>query len=775
MEPVKNLIHEIHRRSLWQILAIFLATSWAVLQVVEVLTETAGLPDWTPTMALVLLLIGLPICLATAFVQEGMPGHQSGGTDVPEATPEPTEAEPNQSAGTGSLDRPSTRPSLTTMLFTWRNALLGGLGALVLLGLSLAAYFVMWSTGVGPVGNLVAQGVMSEGERVILADFTDGTGEGYAAPITEALRIDLLEAALFAVVDDSEIRPTLALMRVEPGAPLTSERARDVAARLGIAAVLEGEVTSLGTGYSVTATLRATDSGRSLAGFRVTAGGSDELIRATDQLSQDIREKSGESLRTIRTGQPLEQVTTTSIEALKLYTEALVAQNEMADSERAGMLIEQALLRDSTFAMAWRQLAISGQGEARQLEAVASAYRYREKLPELERYLIEALYYQRVKLDRAAAIEAYENALLIDPDEPRALNNVAILYYQLGDWERAHERILHGVSGSSVPASVFLNLLIVEVFQGRTEDARRTLRDWEDRLPGNVWSGRYSAALSLAEGNVAAAVSQARARMDEADVSTFERAWSGRLLGRALSWSGQLEEARMVRQQSDALARQWTRGTGWQSRVETAYDEALLGDVEWARQYVNDALNDEFAALPATGPYRFRTAMALGMAGDPEAVERMIQEWQGSTREEWQGPTFRAMAGRALLQARVARGESNGISETVERLLEGEGCSDACWLFERAVLHDRIADYEQAAALYERVVQEGFLFQTPPEGNIVEILNAKLRLGPLYEEMGDTVRAVEAYQRMIDQWAAGDARAQETVRRFRERIAELGG
>ena len=41
--------------------------------------------------------------------------------------------------------------------------------------------------------------------------------------------------------------------------------------------------------------------------------------------------------------------------------------------------------------------------------------------------------------------------------------------------------------------------------------------------------------------------------------------------------------------------------------------------------------------------------------------------------------------------------------------------------------------------------------------------------------MGDTVRAVEAYQRMIDQWAAGDARAQETVRRFRERIAELGG
>jgi tetratricopeptide (TPR) repeat protein len=103
-----------------------------------------------------------------------------------------------------------------------------------------------------------------------------------------------------------------------------------------------------------------------------------------------------------------------------------------------------------------------------------------------------------------------------------------------------------------------------------------------------------------------------------------------------------------------------------------------------------------------------------------------------------------------------------------------EDCTDACWLFERAVLRDRLGQLEQAAALYERVGGEGFRVGLR-DSNILEIMYAKLRLGPLYEQMGDTVRAVEAYQRLVDQWADGDARAQETVQRFRERVAELGG
>lgn len=69
--PVRRLIHEIHRRSLWQVLSIYLVGAWAALQVVSLVAETAGLPPWAGSIALVILVLGLPFVLATAYVQEG--------------------------------------------------------------------------------------------------------------------------------------------------------------------------------------------------------------------------------------------------------------------------------------------------------------------------------------------------------------------------------------------------------------------------------------------------------------------------------------------------------------------------------------------------------------------------------------------------------------------------------------------------------------------------------------------------------------------------------
>ena len=71
--PFKRLIREIHRRSLWQVLAIYVVVSWIVLQVVDVLANNFGLPPWFPAFALVFLLLGLPVVLAAAFVQAASP------------------------------------------------------------------------------------------------------------------------------------------------------------------------------------------------------------------------------------------------------------------------------------------------------------------------------------------------------------------------------------------------------------------------------------------------------------------------------------------------------------------------------------------------------------------------------------------------------------------------------------------------------------------------------------------------------------------------------
>jgi hypothetical protein len=68
---LKRLIQEIHRRSLWQVLGIYLVGAWVAFQGIEALVSGLGLPEWVPGLAVVLLIVGLPIVLATAFVREG--------------------------------------------------------------------------------------------------------------------------------------------------------------------------------------------------------------------------------------------------------------------------------------------------------------------------------------------------------------------------------------------------------------------------------------------------------------------------------------------------------------------------------------------------------------------------------------------------------------------------------------------------------------------------------------------------------------------------------
>ena len=111
MEHLRQLIREVHRRSLWQVLGIYLVASWAVLSVVDTLGGALNLPDWFPSVALALLVVGLPIVLATAFIQEGVVGR--GAKEVAVAGP----VAPHASG-----------------LFTWRNAFGGGVLAFALLG-----------------------------------------------------------------------------------------------------------------------------------------------------------------------------------------------------------------------------------------------------------------------------------------------------------------------------------------------------------------------------------------------------------------------------------------------------------------------------------------------------------------------------------------------------------------------------------------------------------------------------------------------------------------
>ena len=193
---LRKFIREIHRRSVWQVLSVYLALSWGVLQAVEFVTAVAALPAWTPGFAGVLLLIGLPVVTATAFVQKGIPGITTDPYD---------EIDPNELEGLTPeevLRVPEAHPLYGEGILTWRNAILGAVCAAVLLIASVAAYLVMWTLGIEPVGSLTPQGVLAERDQVIVAEVANVTEDAsLGAVITEALRVDLSESRVLTLVD----------------------------------------------------------------------------------------------------------------------------------------------------------------------------------------------------------------------------------------------------------------------------------------------------------------------------------------------------------------------------------------------------------------------------------------------------------------------------------------------------------------------------------------------------------------------------------------------
>ena len=73
MSGPKSVLDGLRERSVWQVLAVYLGVSWVALQVVDLLKQNMGLPDWVFPFALLLLLIGFLIINPTTrrFISGG--------------------------------------------------------------------------------------------------------------------------------------------------------------------------------------------------------------------------------------------------------------------------------------------------------------------------------------------------------------------------------------------------------------------------------------------------------------------------------------------------------------------------------------------------------------------------------------------------------------------------------------------------------------------------------------------------------------------------------
>lgn len=757
-----RLIHEIHRRSLWQVLAIFLASGWAVLQVLDTFIDQGILPAWVFKAGVVLLLLGLPVVMATAFVQEGMPGasaklERRAGQGDTALTP--------ASVSGASSERSDARAATRTRLFTWRNAILGGVGAFSLLGMGSGGWMAMRVLGVGPVATLAAQGVIMEGAQVVLADFDGGDEAELGDVVTRTLRIDLMQSRMIRVIDRVQLNAPLERMQADPKTRITADLAANLAEREGYAAIITGDVARAGSGYVLTASIRAGDGFATVAAFRETARDDDDLIPAIERLSRKIRDKAGESLRTVQGGPSLAQVTTSSLPALREYTrgEALQAAGEF---NAAVAHFEQALALDSTFAMAHRKFAaLLTNLQIRRQDAVRAyrrAYELRDRLPALERELAVGDYMRSVAGDAASAAAAYERGLAIDSTSIAIRNNLGILYMYLGRHADAIEQY-EALLQLRPSASTYTNLALARFEMGDLPNALAILDSGMAALP--TWTGaiRSHVLFRVARQQFAAADSASRA-YEQAATSELDRWRSADIRHLLLAYQGRLRAAQGLLDDPvfgyDPLNR----------AARAAMMELMRGDTAAAIARVQQALAAPDAHATIHSSMDAFYVLTQARAGD--AASSALSAWRTAVPDDELGVDGRAL--RQLLTAGTqrARGDYDGALRTLEDLRRRWPYARAFTDVDMAETYDAMGNADLAIEWYEKAM-DGYdvsaIYAVP------QVTRALRRLGELYDAQGNDAKAAEYYARFVELWKDADPELQPMVRAAQRRLEALMG
>jgi tetratricopeptide (TPR) repeat protein len=716
----------------------FLLVSALVLAIVYLLVLQIGLPMWVFGGAFALLVIGLPIIVATAA------------------------AERRRSAGTA------------LRLLNWRNALGGGGAAFTALALITAGYVIMRALGVGPAASLISRGQIANRERIILADFENRTSDTtQSATVTELLRVGLSRSQAVSIVDPGQVGRILELMKREPKDGLPAAVALEAASRDGIKAVITGEVVPVGKGFTITAKLVAT-SGDVLLAETESIVTADALVQGVDRLSARLREHFGESLRSIRATEPLDRVTTGSPKALRTFSLGLRALNQ-GDASRAMKLMDEAIAADSQFAMAYRKLAVilsnAAEQRARSIWAAKKAFEFRDHLTDRERYLVIAAYHMIVTGDRDQQIANYRNVLDRYPDDTYALTNMGVIYSDLGDWQKAGYYSRRSIEVDSSAPNGYENLVGALGRQKKFDSADAVARHFALRFPTNpevklsflineAMRQNYDSAATLVAGLLA----------DQRGTVYWEAI--------AYEWWGHLNA---LRGQMVAARRQWkeafrhSEGRGLEGAylARTARQSLalrlLLDDPRLGRQTLDEALaRFPLAKLsPLDRPYGL-LGMASAASGDLARAKALIAEFDG-TPDADHGAEAERWANGARGVIALAESRPNDAVGELRKFEDGNGCP-TCALPWLALAYDKAGATDSVRALYERFVNLPSADVWYDDGHLAQ---AYERLGALYAERRETEKAIEYYERLIKMLRAADPELQPRVRSAKLAIEQL--
>ncbi len=760
------------KNAMWRALAVYAVAFIAVAVLAQAAIVGIGLPSWVFPGALIVMALGLPVILFTGYVHRQTrrmltmtPTYTPGGSAAPH--------------GTMATIAMKASPHMS-----WRRTTIGGAYALAGFVVLIGAFMLLRALGIGPFGSLLASGQLDASRPLIVADFAvkGGADSSIGSAVAEAVRTDLGQSNAVTVMPTSAIRSYLVHMQRPANSRLDAALAQQVALRSGSKAVITGDLTPVGTGFIVTVRLVGAQSGNDLASFQGTAADPTQLIPTVGKLTRDLRGKIGESLRSVQNSAPLADVTTSSLDALKAYTQG-VRFFDQGDYQHSLAPLKRAVALDSTFAEAWRKLGIaySDIGTSSDLSAAAleQAYKFRDHLTDRERYATIGSYFGPggPGNDRERAADAYRQGIAAG-DYYIAPHNLAIILESRRQFAASDSAYELEIRHDPVPLMSTYQQLAFGLATLHQYDAADSVVDAFEQSQGGRAAMQYVKAITTyMRGNV----DSARTIAVKQDTASNPDDWSqiAPFVAQLDAQQGKLKLAlsEFIKAQRFDHERGAFSPVLYDSMRTAFFDAWFRGKNAQAARTLDAALAaTPLKSFPADqSPYGL-VAQIFAVAGRPDRARAVITEANAAYARN---PSLRVAMQPSLDQAMgwVHLAEHNPqeaakIFWVADSLPDGPAndCG-ACTAFQVGLAYDRANQADSAIAEYHRFLTEGGGLSSDRNGNYLAL--AYKSLGRLYEDKGDRGNAATYYSKFVELWKNADPDLQPQVAEVKKRLSHL--
>jgi eukaryotic-like serine/threonine-protein kinase len=481
------------------------------------------------------------------------------------------------------------------------------------------------------VASLIAGGLyyrsrqskrLTDKDTIVLTDFANSTGDAiFDDTLKTALSVSLRQSPFLNVLSDSEAAKILKLMTRPAGMKLTPEVARELCLRAGSKAYIAGSIGSLGSEYVLGLKAINCQSGDTLAQEQVTAASKEKVLNTLGEAASKLRGELGESLATVQKFDvPLEQATTSSLEALKAYSLGLKAGDEK-DTAASLPYHQRAIQLDPNFAMGY--LAVGNDytslGEVgRAGEYITKAFQLREHASERERLAITASYYWNVTGELDKATETYEERVASYPRQFSEYNGLGIVFAQHGQYEKAAEITRQAVRLAPDEGSSYENLANYTLALQRFDETRQIIHGAARKMDDFILHNTLYA-LAFIGADSAAMAEQQQWFAGKPNYENYGLAFAAD----TEAYAGHLGKADdLTKRAVDSAIRADSKESGAIFQAIAAQREAAYGMVTEARQSAEKALK----LAPASQGVGVEAALALAMAGDAARAESLAED-----------------------------------------------------------------------------------------------------------------------------------------------------